>query len=851
MLLVVVPWLFGGVDPFSQTLIFPVLLLAVAGTGFSECLAKTPTHRFPTCAIPAVLLVAFGWVQTWNIGPAAMTWLSPTTQNWRTELLSEPSGPTASENEPLPASSLDTPATISVNPSSTRREMWLLLAGLTAYGLAMRNFSGRSERRLLTAVVAMNGAAIAYFSLVQMMSWNGQLFWSVPIEGTTPYGPFVNRNAGGGFQVMTLAACAYLASSLLGDGPADDSQRQLNHRAIWQTWLPPRHVCLWTLLAVLVMLVAGITLSLSRGAWLGAVVGVLTVLLFVRPQQLKWQHFLTILGLLTTSAGLLTWLSLTDVVRQRIPESTAHVGHLDGRLELWGDILRMIPAYWRTGSGLGTFGLVQPIYQQRPMLVWSDQAENLFLQILVEEGIPGLLLLCLLVVWAGRILLTAARSAKSSELRALIGLGLYLIASQATCASLDFGLRYPANQLTLAVLLGATLGSIQRLPNGTAIQIPLRCRRTLLGMTYLTLAVLLGVAWREMAWSGGIELAIDRGDSLAALNEMSEAELDDLETALTILLADQPQNAEGQLRRADLDIQRYRRAAMQDLLQELGENSGLSEEELWEFTSLATVRREAMAAAKAGDDPLLEELRTQPLIQTHLGDALQRVELARAAGPFLFRTHQLLAELSFLRGDPRHNSADVMHAVQLVPQQPDVRFWAGDIDFQAGRIDSGCINWQVCLQQTSRYDREICATAIVELPVETFVRDVLPNDVTVLARLMEAGQLQSISASAPDLLGQKLIDAATGAAETQPERAYVNAWGFELLGQADESVQHLQRALALAPERTGWRLLLADRLLQLGKKVEALREAEVALRLNPASAQAQQKLTEILQLAKP
>ena len=90
------------------------------------------------------------------------------------------------------------------------------------------------------------------------------------------------------------------------------------------------------------------------------------------------------------AAALLSWLSLTEQVQQRAATLMDSKDLGGGRLELWGDVARMAPDFWCSGTGLGTFGFVQPMYQSSVMTVWYDQAENMFLQVFTEAGVMGL-----------------------------------------------------------------------------------------------------------------------------------------------------------------------------------------------------------------------------------------------------------------------------------------------------------------------------------------------------------------------------------------------------------------------------------------------------------------------------
>jgi len=74
-------------------------------------------------------------------------------------------------------------------------------------------------------IMAINGVAIAFFGLVQQLTWNGRLFWQVPLEqGGEPFGPFVDRNHAGGFLTLCLAAPS--APHFTGAGfPSIESRR--------------------------------------------------------------------------------------------------------------------------------------------------------------------------------------------------------------------------------------------------------------------------------------------------------------------------------------------------------------------------------------------------------------------------------------------------------------------------------------------------------------------------------------------------------------------------------------------------------------------------------------------------
>ena len=119
---------------------------------------------------------------------------------------------------PHPASRISPPASrLSLYPARTRDQLSIYALGVAAFVAAAVLFRTRAAQTWLAAVVALNGAAVAFFGLVQYLTWNGMLFWTVPLRfGGGPFGPFVNRNHAGCYLNLCLGgAVAWLISVLL------------------------------------------------------------------------------------------------------------------------------------------------------------------------------------------------------------------------------------------------------------------------------------------------------------------------------------------------------------------------------------------------------------------------------------------------------------------------------------------------------------------------------------------------------------------------------------------------------------------------------------------------------------
>ena len=124
----------------------------------------------------------------------------------------------------------------------------------------------------------------------------------------------------------------------------------------------------------------------SRGAWLGiaAAFGVLIAL--------RWRWGWAGLPLSALAGGLAAWQLGVERVADTVMTSGALSG-LDARIEVWSRALYMIQDFPFTGIGMGTFrqvaNLLYPFFLAGPDAE-IPHAHNLFLQVAVDLGLPGL-----------------------------------------------------------------------------------------------------------------------------------------------------------------------------------------------------------------------------------------------------------------------------------------------------------------------------------------------------------------------------------------------------------------------------------------------------------------------------
>ncbi len=146
------------------------------------------------------------------------------------------------------------------------------------------------------------------------------------------------------------------------------------------------------------LLIAGVALALtfSRGAWLGLGVGSLIAgYLYWRGSQRQRTPVMRTFDLLLLSGALLLLVVLVTLTLQPNIVSTLHPTGGDASLlsrpVIWHDALTLIGDYPFTGSGLGNTAMVLSSYVYLLHVPYFYHVHNLYLQVAVEQGLPGLI----------------------------------------------------------------------------------------------------------------------------------------------------------------------------------------------------------------------------------------------------------------------------------------------------------------------------------------------------------------------------------------------------------------------------------------------------------------------------
>ncbi len=851
-LVTLAPWLMIALRPGTEFWALGVVVICLITWGLSWR-GHSSSFSAPAAVLPLVGGILLAVVQLVPLPQFLYPVVAPGAAALEHRLaIAGASDATASESEAHPQA---WPHSISLYPAATRRNLTLLLLATAVFLLAARFLCHERNLFVLCSVLAGNGAALAFFGMVQHLTWNGKLFWTIPVTvNAQPFSTYINRNNAGGFLNMTLAgAVGLLYWSLERSGrppgslPDNRDSALVNLLVRWWDFLRWRvsridgfQTCA---LALTGLTATGILYSLSRGAILAMLVaGMVTALVaMILEKRFTGALVLCVAGLLT--AGLLTWVSGTDRVAARMA-TLSKATHSDGRLGLWRDSIRAADDFKLDGAGLGTFRYVSNLYQQK-LVAWFLHAENQYVEALVDAGIPGLLLVLAaiaLTIWNLVFLLKRAREPAQ---RGLLLMGVFAVTSQVAISVVDFGLYQPANMVLFALICGLLAGRAThewqtRSRSEPAPPIPW-WRSAPFVVSLLLAGTLWGLydSWRNWGVASAVLRAELHAQESTAMDEDElpgriQDDLNRLESALASL----PDDLEGHLAAYRLYLKEYQRRATRWLRPVVGANVPSTQLEeviflhAWVHHLKRTGQGKAVQAllepelASEVRDPVLRQWAGDDIVRETLVPALLHLRMAHASTPLDARVTLGLAKLVWLDGEWGQEEVWLARTRLMAPGDGNIFAETGLLEQNLGNKAAVWKDWQIALGLGTSYEGAILTHARSNLPTDRFVAELLPPSPEYLISVAErlfAGQVQlqqQVAARAESLMSNVEL--------SKPLMHHLRARLHLLKGELPLAAKSYERALKLEPEQTAWRVDLARLYFKQGRLKEALEEVRQA-----------------------
>jgi O-antigen ligase len=812
------PWAFGSVEAWAQLgldvgVLFLALLWAFGARSFDR---RRSICCPPSLALSALVLLAV--LQVVPLSEGVLRALSPGTARLRASLIprvAERIGGDVSPPVPLPL------ATLSQDPEATiHAAVWLGAAWIvfqSVIGLPSR----RGALRRFSLAISINAAALAIYSLIQALTWNGKIYgWRA-----SPYnsaGPFVSHNHLTAYLNLGLGLTL---GFLVAPGEAGRGRK------------------LWSAYAA-ALIVVGIVVSLSRSGFLAMTAASLVLFLVWRPRGVRlWLP----LGALAALIPLFLMVVSQAAPFQDRLASLLTSNSYGERAQIWRDAVRAWPSVPIWGTGLGSFAAAAAPYFGHATGVKYTHAENEYIEWLVEGGIIGVVLGIAFVAGIIGLGRRAWQASSSRGERALILGAAYSALSLLIQSVGDFAPHIPAIGLTAIILAGLIVrrglaATTADLPQPERTRRPWAARRALAEVAIVFTALIvvfhgLARARAEVAiFKAGIGLCDN--EPLARIQSRlttspdsptgtAESELARMREALEAALRLRPNWAEGHLRLGLIRLHDYELYSVGAISASVDDPAArvLLASPVWLHHVVHSSPKESHES--------MGELVSYAPIREHLVPAARSFLEARRCCPVLALPHAELATLDYLLVGADPGTVYAERTLRLAGSNATLIALATQLAVQEGAPDLAAQGLRKALQSQAMDWTDVADLAGGILAPAQILQEVVPDSRTALAfsdRLYTIPEAKDIrrtflEAALKRLPGNRALSPA--------ERLELEAQLWERLENRSRAQDRMQAALALEPRRAAWRKELVSWLIAWGQLREAHDQAVVGFHYAP------------------
>ncbi len=322
---------------------------------------------------------------------------------------------------------------LSLDPQSSRRAAMALLPGAAMFvATAQLGLAGRARLALVLVLGAVAAALVGGVQALQGVQ-TGLRFFPTSTDGLA-IGFFANRNHQADLMLTAIAMLPVLVAAT----------------ASWRQ----RRTIRWTLLAVGILLAAGLAGTVSRtGAVLFLPVLVAVALMLWTAEEMPPVQRRRALAIAAAVAVAFA-IALTGELLPRL--MTRFSLEDDRRYQFWPDVIYAIHQYFPAGSGLGTFDLVFRSVERLDIVesTYVNHAHNDYLELLLEFGAAAPILLLLFLAWLARPAVHAVRGHRQPLATTQARAGLCAIVVVMAHSVTD----YPLRTETLMAVFGFACG---------------------------------------------------------------------------------------------------------------------------------------------------------------------------------------------------------------------------------------------------------------------------------------------------------------------------------------------------------------------------------------------------------
>ncbi len=704
---------------------------------------------------------------------------------------------------------------MSFHPTATRLEISRYSFAIAAFLVGYTLFRTPQSQRLLWAVMLLNGVALVAFGLIQRSTWNGKLFWTVPLRfGGDPFASFVNRNNAMAFIFLAAAGGVGLLVWAFERKPLRATTGLIQAGLARLATIDAMQV---VLLLAIATLAGGVVASTSRSGVLSFAVASFVVLVVVATnRKALWPLALAVIAV-TVAAGVVYSLQLDKELTARIAklnpeeiEARSRVLHAKDALK----VLRRVPI---TGAGLGSHRYAHLPFVSELGRRWAVNADNQYVEVAVEGGTVGLAIALLLVLLATRVFWVSRGG--FPEISGTAAALLFLLSAQTVHAIFDYGIILPATICGMALLVGAFVAAVSPRTSGRGASI--WAGRFALPLVMLVTCGLAGFGFTTTANAAQLEIAQDYKPG-----DMSDQQLD-----AAIANADAIPGADAKRWHAELLIERYERSARAEIRKAMPK---LDEKAVMRAGSFDKLYTRMQEFRRREQTHAIRSTLGSRIVSKNLEPALASLKLAVAECPVLPDSYNMLGQLSGIL-EPDAALPAFKRAVLVEPMQDKAVGLAGCNLMEVRSAESLA---HIALRHSMntprwRVRREIIAELNGRYGLRYLVSEICPTrDAAALAFVLSLDQ-EKHTALAQRVLRER------GNLNIEPqsiEDCLARAEIYRRTNQSERMTASLRNATDRYPGSAEVRHQLAQALLKEGDLPAALLQSRAACAIEPGNA---------------
>ncbi len=730
--------------------------------------------------------------------------------------------------------------TLSLTPVETRDGFVVVMAfGLLLLTVVQRVREPGDVERFLKWI-SLATLIMAVFALVQYFFTNGKFFWFYehPYATTsdTVKGSFSNRNHFADFMALGIGPSVWWIYTTWRRTPAGGiaaSFGKTQARSGTQIGL--------LAVGLAIIIFAGV-LSLSRGGTAAMLVAVLVCLLIVhRVQRINRKMLLALVGAASLALACLLIYGYQSVVTRL--EDFSSVDQLDrggGRRKIWEADLTAMADFLAAGAGLGSHVDVYPRYLPEVEGMQSleyTHAENGYVQIGLEAGIPGLLFLGIAIGLCVGWCVPAFRTCDSEQISlCFAGIAPGLIASAVHSAA-DFVWYVPGCMVT-PVILAACACRLRQMADPRRDEVAKRCYLPRIG--WIAAAVsLLGIGamsaqnrvmalQAEPSWHRYLQIA----RSSAPLNQLTDWQtLQSMKEELSTVVQDQPDHAQAHVQLAAIYLKMFDCAPESSTI-------GMDVRQV----------RDAVLASQFKSVAAMNQWLSQALgaRRCYLDVAAWHARRALVSHPLQGEAYLYLAELSFLDGPCAPEKAACINQALIVrPFDGAILFVAGQESVLAGDLARAGQLWRASFQAGNSHQERLLNALAGQIPATTLI-ELLQPGLAGLSKIVSYYQQHPSGDNLSRVL-EPYAKACEREAHAKTAQQSINAWidaakAYRDLSRYAEAIRCLREAIRRDSLCFDTRLLLGSCLLESKDYGEAVTNLQWCVQQKPRDRTAQRDL---------